>query len=233
LRGCGSAVSVGPEAPAGRKGEGEDPVRHSRSVAIAATFGALILGALVISPALGGPSLKSLVKKEVKKQIAKVKAPVGQQGNPGPPGTAAAPPGGTLPQGVTLRGVFRPSDTHDSTGAIKTPLQGVSFGGYRLSARPDANIVPIGGSATADCPGSLTAPEAAPGQLCVYLSDHSVDLVIIRDPLTLVDGAHYTVATMTPGTAGDGKASTMGFSVGGSGGVSNVASVSGSWAVTS
>jgi hypothetical protein len=210
-------------------GKEKEPVRLSKSGAIAASVAALILVAVAISPASGGPSLKSQVKKEVKKQIAKLKLPAGQQG---PPGTAVAPPGATLPQGVTLRGVFRPSDTHPSTGAIKTPLQGVSFGGYRLPARPDANIVPIGGSATADCPGSLTAPEAALGQLCVYLSDHSVDLVTVRDPLTLVDGAHYTVATMTPGTAGDGKVSTMGFSVGGTGGVSNVASVSGSWAVT-
>jgi hypothetical protein len=208
-------------------------VRVSKFGAITATVGAVVIAVAAINPALGGPSLKSQVKKEVKKQLAKLKLPAGQQGNPGPAGPAAAPPGGTLPQGVTLRGVFRPSDTHPSTGAIKTPLQGVSFGGYRLSARPDANIIPIGGSATADCPGSLTAPEAASGQLCVYLSDNSVDLVVVGDPLTLVNSVNYTVASQTHGTAGDGKASTMGFSVGGTGGVSNVASVSGSWAVTS
>jgi hypothetical protein len=37
-----------------------------------------------------------------------------------------------------------------------------------LNSPPTPNIVLAGGSPTAACPGSVTAPTAAPGQLCVY-----------------------------------------------------------------
>jgi len=41
---------------------------------------AFLVALTVISPALGGPSLKNLVKKEVKKQLAKKQGPAGQPG---------------------------------------------------------------------------------------------------------------------------------------------------------
>jgi hypothetical protein len=41
---------------------------------------AVAIAALAVSPALGGPSLKKLVKKEVAKQISKATGPTGQQG---------------------------------------------------------------------------------------------------------------------------------------------------------
>jgi hypothetical protein len=52
-------------------------------------LGTAILVVTVISPALGGPSLKELVKREVRKQLAGKQGPAGppgQQGMPGPPG---------------------------------------------------------------------------------------------------------------------------------------------------
>jgi hypothetical protein len=55
------------------------------SVALAA-----ILAIAVVSPAVGGPSLKSLVKKEVKKQISKATGPAGAPGAPGAPGANGA-----------------------------------------------------------------------------------------------------------------------------------------------
>ena len=45
---------------------------------------------LVVSPALGGPSLKKLVKKEVAKQISKATGPQGPPGAAGAAGTARA-----------------------------------------------------------------------------------------------------------------------------------------------
>src|SRR5215207_8452776 len=44
----------------------------------------------VASPAIGGPSLKKLVKKEVAKQISKATGPAGAPGAPGANGTARA-----------------------------------------------------------------------------------------------------------------------------------------------
>jgi hypothetical protein len=50
-----------------------------------------VLAALAIaSPAIGGPSLKKLVKKEVSKQISKATGPQGAPGAPGADGTARA-----------------------------------------------------------------------------------------------------------------------------------------------
>jgi hypothetical protein len=58
----------------------------------------LILAILVVSPALGGPSLRSLVKQEVAKQVASVskskkgkRGPAGPQGPPGTNGANGAP----------------------------------------------------------------------------------------------------------------------------------------------
>jgi hypothetical protein len=57
----------------------------------------LILAILVVSPAIGGPSLRSLVKQEVAKQVASVskakgkRGPRGAQGPPGANGVNGAP----------------------------------------------------------------------------------------------------------------------------------------------
>jgi hypothetical protein len=47
---------------------------------------ALIAVVAIAAPAIGGPSLKKLVKKEVAKQISKAKGPAGPPGAPGAPG---------------------------------------------------------------------------------------------------------------------------------------------------
>jgi hypothetical protein len=59
---------------------------HPRA-ALAVAAIAAIATALVVAPALGGPSLKSLVKKEVSKQIAKATGPQGPAGANGTNGT--------------------------------------------------------------------------------------------------------------------------------------------------
>jgi hypothetical protein len=55
-----------------------------------ATCFALLAIVLVVSPALGGPSLRKLVKQEVSKQISKATGPQGAQGPPGPAGAAGS-----------------------------------------------------------------------------------------------------------------------------------------------
>ncbi len=51
---------------------------------------ALIAALAIAAPAIGGPSLKKLVKKEVSKQIAKATGPAGSPGLPGAAGANGA-----------------------------------------------------------------------------------------------------------------------------------------------
>jgi Collagen triple helix repeat (20 copies) len=52
---------------------------------------ALVAAVAIASPAIGGPSLKKLVKKEVAKQLAGKTGPQGPQGPAGPAGAQGAP----------------------------------------------------------------------------------------------------------------------------------------------
>jgi hypothetical protein len=58
---------------------------------LATAVAAVAIAMLVVSPAIGGPSLKSLVKKEVAKQLRGKSGPQGPPGAPGTPGTPGAP----------------------------------------------------------------------------------------------------------------------------------------------
>ena len=63
---------------------------NSKFKTVAVTLGAVALSLMVINSAVGGPSLRSLVKKEVKKQIKPGPAgPQGAQGAQGPAGPNA------------------------------------------------------------------------------------------------------------------------------------------------
>jgi len=70
-------------------------------------------------------------------------------------------PGGELPGGVTLRGVFALGGEQDAFLA-----HGVDFG-YTLVGAPTVHYIASGGSAAA-CPGSAADPSADPGHLCIY-----------------------------------------------------------------
>src|SRR3954462_11343969 len=67
-----------------------------------------VIAVLVVSPALGGPSLRKLVKKEVAKQLAGKTGPQGAQGAPG--GT-----GGQGPPGPTASGTNTADPEPDTT----------------------------------------------------------------------------------------------------------------------
>lgn len=84
-------------------------------------------------------------------------------------GPEVAPLLGTLKTGQTLRGSF------DVGGDSKTARAGISFPFPLLNspAAPETNVIGVGGAATTACPGlkgaSQQTPEAAAGQLCVYM----------------------------------------------------------------
>ncbi len=97
----------------------------------------------------------------------------GEQGDAGPAGatgsTGPAGPAGplldVLPSGRTLRGSYalldRAAADNDGFGA------GVPFA-FAMPAELTAHYIDNGAAPPAQCPGTLTAPEAAPGHLCVY-----------------------------------------------------------------
>jgi hypothetical protein len=97
------------------------------------------------------------------------RGPQGPAGAPGPAGPQGATglrgPAGTLtgelPSGVTLRGVWGLAVPSTAGIPVQTPI---SFG-LRVSLLTDIHYVT---APTAECAGTVTEPEAAPGHLCVY-----------------------------------------------------------------
>jgi hypothetical protein len=78
---------------------------------------------------------------------------------------------GTLKSGQTLRGVF-------DIGSGNTEVRGASSFQFPLAnapAAPNTNVLKSGQPPTAACPGitSVATPQAAPGQLCVYITSES------------------------------------------------------------
>src|SRR5215208_3820677 len=74
---------------------------------------ALTLTLAVVSPAVGGPSLRSLVKQEVAKQVASVSKAKGKRGPRGPQGPAGAngangAPGTARAYGLVASQAFNP-----------------------------------------------------------------------------------------------------------------------------
>jgi len=78
-------------------------------------------------------------------------------------------PGSTLPAGVTLRGAWYAGA--DATVAPATmeifARESISYG-FSFAAALAGRV--SGPAALDDCPGSLAAPEAAPGMICFYVN---------------------------------------------------------------
>lgn len=97
--------------------------------------------------------------------------PKGDKGVTGPQGATGpeGPPGPTetkLPYEKTLTGVW--AFTGEGNG--RAEYVPVSFP-LRVEPRPNSpasNFIEPGGEPTAECPGSVSEPEAAPGQFCMY-----------------------------------------------------------------
>jgi hypothetical protein len=156
-------------------------------VALIAALGGIAVAA--------GPRLSSTQKKEVTKIAKKFAGKPGATGPAGPQGPAGAagakgdagapgakgdkgatgpegPPGPTetqLPPGQTLTGGWG-FGVEDSQG-LNYPVP-ISFP-LRVSPAPaefeeSTNLIKDGDPPTAQCPGSVTEPEAAPGEFCLY-----------------------------------------------------------------
>lgn len=178
-----------------------------------------------------GAVTKKKIKKSTLRELKGARGPVGPQGAAG----AAASPGGTIPAGVTLRGVAVASLVSPTIGNSSTG-NGISFGGGQLAARPVAHIVPPGGPSTAQCPGTVEAPEAASGNLCVYVGltvPAGEGIVIVIDPTrSTLFGVNYNLKTAKGTTFEDGTVARYGFHLAYSQTTTTSAQLQGSWAVT-
>jgi hypothetical protein len=160
-------------------------------------------------------------------------APAGPAGQPGPTGPGGVP-GGTVAAGVTLRGAVGAVVEEPTAGG--TAGTGVSFG-FELPARPSAHVVPEGGPAPPACPGTSEAPEAASGNLCVYLAEvtpSDLGQVVVSDPgRPELAGINFDLETEETVQIGDGKVGKFGFHlVFFNPGPLNGAQLRGTWAAT-
>jgi len=131
------------------------------------------------------------------------RGPRGPQGPAGPAGASS------LASAKTLRGRFEATGVAPPTGA--TASGAISFGA-QLPAAPARNIVLAG--STTQCPGTVADPEAAPGQLCIYVGDrvNNANIETITDSATpgglptvggtTRQGTGVVVASAGPGTFG-------------------------------
>lgn len=156
---------------------------------------AVVIAATAISPALGGPSLKSLVKKEVNKQVnKKIKKVKGAQGNRGPsgqPGAAGQSALTPVPSGQTIRGAaggdFHAFDASASDFGIDVTLPMpaandlgddevfVNVAGWQDGGGQTA---PTTTDTDPGCTGTPAVPTAPAGKVCIYVSgaDHAFNL---------------------------------------------------------
>jgi hypothetical protein len=124
----------------------------------------------------------------------------GIQGIQGPPGPF---PDGNLPAGKTIRGTY--SLYGHASGTGEWTYGSISFG-YRLAAAPTIHYIKNGDTPPPECPGTVAAPEAAAGHLCVYESSTIGNVSPNRDALTQVgaDGSRMGASVYTtPAAAGN------------------------------
>jgi hypothetical protein len=94
--------------------------------------------------------------------------PGGQRGVQGVKGDTGAPGPlvDTLPSGRTLRGGFSLGAKAAATGDIA--VGNIVFA-FPLATSPAVTVIKPGQDPPQQCPGTLDAPEATPGNLCIYV----------------------------------------------------------------
>ena len=146
---------------------------RQNTIALLALFLALGGTSFAAATLINGSQIKKhtiaknrLTNKAIK-QLKGNRGPRGAQGAQGIQGIQGVQgPAGPFPDplqpGKTLRGNYMTAgDNHGTNHSA------VSFG-FRLSAAPTVNYITVGSPPPAACPGSVTDPQAAPGNLCVY-----------------------------------------------------------------
>jgi hypothetical protein len=135
----------------------------------------------------------------------------GAQGIQGIQGPAGPFPDGDMPAGKTLRGNWIANMTAVAAG--DATFDTISFG-FRLAVAPTAHLLAPGAPPTPECPGSLSAPEAASGHLCIYTYNNvNVQARFTCDPLTSVCSSSSTNrygTTVRVDAAGAGESYSLG-----------------------
>ena len=116
---------------------------------------------------LSGKAVKALKGNKGVRGIPGAAGPQGPAGPQGGQGVQGVPGPFTdaLPAGQTLRGNYMLSQTNASAG---TNFHNAIGFGFRLSVAPTVRYINNGTAPPAQCPGTLTNPQASPGNLCIY-----------------------------------------------------------------
>lgn len=116
--------------------------------------------------------------------------PKGDTGAPGP----AGPVTGTLPRGVTLRGTW---SLRDQATAVNNDISAPISWGFSLAAAPATHLISFGTPAPSGCGGgTVSAPAADPGNLCIYISSSfNVNSILVFDPAVALGNTSETYGT--------------------------------------
>jgi hypothetical protein len=144
-------------------------------IALLALFLALGGTSFAAASLINGKNIKAHTIAKSKLTNKAIKQLKGNRGPAGPPGAQGlqgiqgvqGPPGpypDQMPAGKTARGTWA------MYGTASILMTQISFG-FQLSAAPTSHVVPVGGPSPAECPGTITNPQASPGHLCVYEGD--------------------------------------------------------------
>jgi hypothetical protein len=92
-------------------------------------------------------------------------------------------PGGNLPRGKTIRGIYRVTGSDEAAGA-DVGSSAISFG-WTLASAPTPHFVAAGTPPPPECPGNAANPHAAVGHLCVFeVTDLNAQAQTVGNPVT-------------------------------------------------
>ncbi|HLW93799.1 MAG TPA: hypothetical protein VKS25_00325 [Solirubrobacteraceae bacterium] len=132
--------------------------------------------------------------------------PAGKTGKTGATGTTGVSGAtgftATLPSGKTEIGTWA-----GDVGTSDSPYYAAVSFDIPLAAKPTVNFVAPGGSSTTACPGSVAAPAAASGNLCVYEAHVEAGITLAandpnHDPFNTNADTFGTVISLTTSTTG-------------------------------
>jgi len=143
--------------------------------------------------------------------------PQGPQGEQGPEGAEGSPwtMGGTLPSGSTETGAWLLDEEGLAAVSFAIPLSDATVayldeGSGFFSNGPHVHILEEGEGETTECPGTVSEPAAASGELCVYIGNTSTapeTMLVVPPEATLTGGVASGGGIVTLGGAGGGRGS--------------------------
>ncbi len=121
----------------------------------------------------------------------------------------------TLPSGSLLTGVVRTSNWAATAGDTSVAIaDSFDYGGHVMPSGMTPNVVLEGGASTTQCPGTAAAPDAAPGQICLYVvARQGIGGINMLDPgVSDNTGRFYRADTGAYIDTNGGKVGTTGMS---------------------